>query len=118
MSKEEKSYFDLVIAEVVFDTDGKTLRNQKVQFLTKFDEEVFPVARLTQLQARAAELVSNACPEEERGKLTVHEIFILGLNSLGYMTDAEFYGQDAPEEPQDPVVDEPATPKVRIVPNS
>lgn len=118
MSNEEKSYFDLVIAEVVFDTDGETLRSQKVQFLTKYEDEVFPVARLTQLQARAAELVASAVPEDVRGKLTVHEIFILGLLPLGHMTDAEFYGQDASEEPQDPVVDEPATPKVRIVPNS
>lgn len=82
----------LVLAEVIF-TCELGVQSRRVQFPTRSVSSTFPLARLQQLQHRAA---TQAVAETKAGsngaikKIEVIDIVLLGVIDCGWMTEAQF----------------------------
>lgn len=94
---DNRQHYSLVLAEVVFQTKGNKVSSERCQLFSRAEVDIFPAARLMQIQNSAAAQVRDALQLDEFQAI---EVLILGIHPLGRMSEEEFHHpQDKPETP-------------------
>lgn len=117
--KDQKNYFSMVLAEVVFSIPTQGIQVVRRQIIEKSDVATYNTRHLSMIQNRAAQEVANTIPEEYREAIEFHDVLLGNIIPLGYMTDEEFFGPDVEEVVEPVAADEtPVTDNVTQFPTA
>jgi hypothetical protein len=100
---DDKMYFHLVLADVVFETKRGGVTSHRTQFITQSKVCEFPAARIHQLQNSAALTVRNKLEPKDAIGFQTHDVLLMAITPCGYMTTNEFYagvGESEAEQPK------------------
>lgn len=100
---DEKMFFHLILADVVFETKRGGVTSMRAQFITQAATDEFPAARIAQLQNSAALIIRERLPVKDAIGFKTHDVLLLTVHPCGHMTTNEFYAnvgeskEDIPE---------------------
>ena len=100
---DEKMFFHLVLAEVVFQTKRGGVTSMRTQFITQSTVNEFPAARIYQLQNSAAYAIREKLEPKDMIGFKTHDVLLLNVTPCGHMTTNEFYqnvGESKEDQPQ------------------